>query len=212
MQFSTIRALYPTFENIFEKHIQNAKFDSVPSKGRDFRHLKLSLISLWHLEREHKSVRRPGETRSALIQALVVEHDFQQAFQLIPFQLIRNTTNAITGWFWYNPRGGESFEHDMKKKASQVSDSQFLQQLESHNEEDLRSAAQKAKVLAQTELSSSIATVVKTLTQNVLQMQKDICGRQVQLQSERDEREVLKNALVEFIGEINRNSARGEFS
>ena len=210
MQFSNIRALYPTFENIFEKHIQDAKFDSVPTKGRDFRHLKLSLISLWHLEREHKSVRRPGETRSALIRALVVEHDFQQAFQLIPFQLIRKTTNAITRWFWSNP--GESFEHDMKEKASQVSDSQFLQQLESRNDEDLRSAAQNAKVLAQTELSSSIATVVKTLTQNVLEMQKDICGRQVQLQSEHDEREVLKNVLVEFIREINRKSARGKNS
>lgn len=207
MQFSNIRALYPTFENIFEKHIQDAKFDSVPTKGRDFRHLKSSLISLWHLERDHKSVRRPGETRSALIQALVVEHDFQQAFQLI-----RKTTNAITRWFWSNPRRGESFEHDMKKKASQVSDSQFLQQLESRNDEDLRSAAQDAKVLAQTELSSSIATVVKTLTQNVLEMQKDICGRQVQLQSEHDEREVLKNVLVEFIREINRKSARGKNS
>lgn len=74
IQLSNVRALYPTFENIFERHIKDAKFDGVPMKGRDFRDLKLGVVSLWHLEGDDKHM--SPERRSALIQALV-EHYFQ---------------------------------------------------------------------------------------------------------------------------------------
>ena len=100
----------------------------------------------------------------------------------------------------------------MKKKAAQVSDSHFLQQLESSDDEDLRSVVQKAKALVQTELSASIDTMVKKMTHDVLEMQQNLCRRQVQLEVESEERGVLKNALVEFIRKINKTSAKGQNS
>jgi hypothetical protein len=94
----------------------------------------------------------------------------------------------------------------MKQIASKVSDSDFLQKLEGTNDEDLRSAAQTAKALAQTELLSSIDIVVEKLTHAVLAMQRELSGKKAQLQVEEEEREVLSNALVEFIREINKKS------
>jgi hypothetical protein len=44
------------------------------------------------------------------------------------------------------------------------------------------------------------------MTHDVLAMQQELCGRQAQLQVEKEEREVLKNALVDFIREINKKS------
>ncbi|KAH9027877.1 hypothetical protein EDB85DRAFT_1892774 [Lactarius pseudohatsudake] len=173
-----IRAQYPTFENIFEKYIKDARFDDVPRKGREFRALKLGLISLWQLQSEHKHLGR--ESRSALVQALVFGHDFQQAFQLI--------------------------------QKSPILRLDFLQHLESINDEDLRLAAQSAKALAQTELSSSIDAVVKKITHAVQAMQQDLRGREVQLQVEDEEREELKGALVEFVREINKKSVQGQDS
>ncbi|KAI9452888.1 hypothetical protein BJY52DRAFT_1124024 [Lactarius psammicola] len=211
MPLSNFRALYPTFENIFERHVKDAKFDGVPMKGRDFKAMKLGVISLWHLQGKHKGMRR--DTRSALIQALVIEHDFQQAFQLI-----QKMSHFLTRWIfpswsspWSGPKGAEYkadlFKNEMMKTAAHVSDSQFLQQLESSNDEDLRSVTRDAKAVAQTSLSSSIDTVVRKMTHDVLAMQQDLCGRQVQLQVDNEERDVLKIALVEFIREINKKSA-----
>ena len=100
----------------------------------------------------------------------------------------------------------------MKRTAAQIPDSQFLRDLERTNDEDLQSAAQRARVLAQRELSFSINEVVRTMTHNVLAMQQDLCGRHVLLQVDNEEREILKAALVEFIREINNKSAKGQRS
>lgn len=182
MELSTIRVLYPTFDSIFDRRVKDAKFDSVPVKSRDFRALKMGVISLWHLQGEYRRIR--PETRSALIQTLVIEHDFQRAFQL--------------------------FKHEMKNVAAQVPDSQFLRQLEDCNDEHLRPAAQNAKALVQTELSSSIDTLVQTITQDVLAMRQDLNWRQVQLQVANKEREALQTALVDFIRDVNQRPAKGK--
>jgi hypothetical protein len=205
MQLSNIRALYPTFENIYERHVKGAKFDGTPMKSRSFRDLKLGVVSLFHILDEHKRLR--PETRSALFQALVVEHDFQQALNLLP-----RRSSILTRWlssFWSDTGEDESFKYEMKRSAAQISDSQFLQALESIYDEDLRSVTQKAKALAKKELSSSIDAVVKTMTHDVLTMQQELCGRQAQLLVESEEREVLKSALVDFIREINKASTKG---
>lgn len=203
-----MRALYPELDNIFERHVRDAKFDRVPMKGRNFRDLKLGVVSLLHILDKHKSLRR--ETRSALFQALVIEHNFQQALNLLPKKF--NILTRLISPFWPDPRADESFRYEMRTIAAQLSDSQFLQDLESANDEDLRPAAQKAKALAQRELSSSIDAVVKTLTHDVLAMQQEFCAGQAQLQLENEERGVLKIALVEFIREINKQSAKGQNS
>ncbi|KAF8267057.1 hypothetical protein EI94DRAFT_1731643 [Lactarius quietus] len=200
MQLPNIRTLYhPTFENIFEGHVKDAKFDGVPMKGRSFRNLKLGVISLCNILDEHQRLRR--ETRSALFQALVIDHDFQEALSLLP-----KKSNILTRWissFWSDARDDESFKYEMKRTAAQVPDSKFLQDLESIDDEDLKSAAQKAKVHAERELSSSIDAVVKAMTNDILVMQQDLCGRQTQLLVEKEERDALKIHLVDFIREIN---------
>ena len=206
IRLSDIRRLYPSFDSIFEKHVKNAGFVDILSKGRDFKALKLGVVSLWNLQRKHKRLR--PEMRSALIQALVVEHDFHQAFEVV-----QRTSNVFTRWilsFWSDKGGAVSFENGMQIAASQVSDSQFLQQLEGTDEEDLRSAAETAKALGQTELLSLIDGMVKKLTHAVLAMQQEVCGREVRLRVDQVEREVLNDALVEFIREVNKKSARGK--
>lgn len=209
MKLSNICALYPTLNSIFETRVKDAKFDRVPIKARNFRDLKLGVISLLRILDKYKRLRR--ETRSALFQALVVEHNFQQAFNLLPKKYNVLPRWALP-WFWADTREAESFRSEMRTFAAQLSDSQFLQDLESTNDEDLRPAAQEAKALAQRELSSSIDAVVENLTHDVLVMQQNLCARQAQLQLDNEERGVLKMALVEFIREINKQSAQGQNS
>ncbi|KAH8979281.1 hypothetical protein EDB92DRAFT_1980226 [Lactarius akahatsu] len=206
VKLSDIRALYPEFEGTFKKYVKDARFDDVPRKSRDFRLLKLGVISLWRLLDQNKRLR--SETRSALLKALVIDHNFQQAFKLLP-----KRSNAVARWissFWADPKGEETFKTEMKQTAARVPDSRFFQQLEARlegtNDEDLRSAAQNAKALAQTELLSSIDTVVEQMTFTVLEMQQNTCGRSVHLQIANEEREVLNNARVAFIREINKHS------
>ncbi|KAH8993666.1 hypothetical protein EDB83DRAFT_2325213 [Lactarius deliciosus] len=206
VKLSDIRALYPEFEGTFKKYVKDAKFDDVPRKSRDFRALKLGVVSLWRLLDQNKRLR--SETRSALLKALVIDHSFQQAFKLLP-----KRSNLVARWissFWTDLKGEDTFKTEMKQIAALVPDSQFFQQLEARlegtNDEDLRSAAQNAKALAQTELLSSIDTVVEQITSTVLEMQQNTCRRSVYLQIANEEREVLNNALVAFIREINKQS------
>ncbi|KAH9054525.1 hypothetical protein EDB87DRAFT_1580466 [Lactarius vividus] len=204
VKLSDIRALYPEFEDAFKKHVKDAKFDDVSRKSQEFRALKLGVISLWHLLEQNK--RLPSETRFALFKALVIDHSFQQAFKLLPK---RSNVVRVARWissFWADQKAEETFKNKMKQTAAHVPDSQFLQRLEGTNDEDLRSVAQNAKALAQSDLLSSIDSVVEKMTHTVLKMQRDNCGRSVHLQIANEERDVLNNALVEFIREINKQS------
>lgn len=204
VKLSEIRRRYPKFKDIFKKHIQDAKFDGAPIKSRSFRDLKLGVVSLLHILDEHQ--RLGSETRSALFQALVVEHNFQQALNSLP-----RKSSILTQWissFWSDTGECESFKSEMKRSAAEISDSKFLQNIESIDDEDLRSAVQKARGHAKRELSSLIDAMVKMMTHDILIMQQDVRGRQAQLEVENKEREVLKTALVGFIREINKTSAK----
>jgi hypothetical protein len=207
-----IRALYPTIEDIIERNIEDAIFDYVPTMSSDFKVLKFGVIALGQLLGENKQFRR--EARSALFQAFVVEHDFKKALEHLPAG-----SNFPTRWissFWSDLRNGEfkeeSFKKEMRKTVALVSDSQFLRQLESTVDEDLRSVLLTAKALAQAELSSSIDVVAKRMTHAAMATQQDTYGRDMQLQVENEEREVLHIALVEFIREINKTSVEGQLS
>ena len=100
----------------------------------------------------------------------------------------------------------------MQKAAARVSDSQFLQDLENTNEEDLQSAVQAAKTRALEVLLSSTDGVVKKLTNAVVVMLRGYGEREVRRQVEREESKVLAIALVDFIREINNKSAGGKNS
>lgn len=207
MRLSDIRTQYPAIENIIARHIEGAIFDYIPTRCWDFKVMKFGVIALSQLLDENKHLRR--EARSALFQAFVVEHDFQKALTLLP-----KGSNFPARWvssFWSDLRAGQfnqgSFKKEMRKTVALVSDSQFLQQLERTNDEDLLSVVQIAKTLAQTELSSSIVAVAKEMTHAAMATQQDKYGRDMQLQVENEESEVLNIALVEFIRQINKMSA-----
>lgn len=205
MQLSTIRVRYPAFEDIFERHLKDAKLDGVPMKSPDFRDLKLGVISLLNLQGKHKRMR--SETRSALIQTLIVERDFQKAFRHI--QKISNGRSRWIFSFRSDRGGAEAFKNEMKSAADQVSASQFLLQIESTNDEDLRYTAQDVKAIAQTELASAIDSLVQTMTHDVLAMQQAVYEEEVRRQVENKESDYFKKSLVEFIREINKKSATG---
>ena len=168
------------------------------------------MISLSHLHSENKRM-RPGH-RSELIRALVVEQDFQGAFQVSQRSSGFFTRWNWNSWFRSDSKGAESFRSDMQKAAARVSDSQFLQDLENTNEEDLQSAVQAAKTRALEVLLSSTDGVVKKLTNAVVVMLRGYGEREVRRQVEREESKVLAIALVDFIREINNKSAGGKNS
>ena len=212
MQPADIRTQHPTIEKIIERHIEDAIFDYVPTMSSDFKVMKFGVITLWQLLGENKHLRR--EARSALFKAFVVEHDFKKALEQLPAE-----SNFPARWissFWSYLRNGEFkeelYKKEMRKAVALVSDSQFLQQLESTDDEDLQSVLPTAKALAQAELSSSIDTVVKKVTHVAMATQQDTCGRDIQLQVESEEKEVLSIAFVEFIREINKTSVGGQHS
>lgn len=193
-----------------EKHVKDVRFSGIPSRDQHFRALKLGMISLSHLHSENKRM-RPAH-RSELIRALVVEQDFQGAFQVS-----QRSSGFLARWNWFSwfrsdSKGAESFRSDMQKAAARVSDSQFLQDLENTNEEDLQSAVQAAKTRALEVLLSSTDGVVKKLTNAVLVMLRGHGEREVRRQVEREESKVLAIALVDFIREINNKSAGGKTS
>ena len=213
-RFSNIRALYPPIEKFIEEHIQDAIFDYVPTMCWDFKVLKFGVISLSQLLDENKHLSQ--ETRSKLFQTFVAEPNFRQAFELLPKEF-----NLPTHWvssFWSEEEfNEESFKKEMRKTAALVSDSQFLQNIESTDDEDLLSVVQISKALAQTELSSSIEAVVEKMTHGLLEINfrknmAEVCRREVLRQVWNEEKDVLKSALVKFIREINKKSVGRQHS
>ena len=206
MRVSDIRALYPTFEGTFQKHVKAARFDVVLKRSRDFKALKSDVISLWCLQEGHKRL-RPA-VGSDLIQALLVEHNFKRALELVEKKTDGNTNepSGVARVVSYFSRE-ESYENQIKSTAANLPDSQFLQRLQSIDDIEMRSTVLNAKAFAQQGLSYSIDSVVGKMTHAVLAMQQDRCKMSVKVEVENEERKVLDDALVQFIREINKKSA-----
>jgi hypothetical protein len=211
MQINDLRQLYPGFDDIYQRHVNKAKFETI--KGADFRSLKERLAFLCHLLGKHQKL--GSEKRAELIQALISECDLHHAQQVIPkceknkesgvFPLL----SKVKGIIFSGPKDTDedSLQKEMKKIAKSVSDSDFLHELKSVDDEDLQSPIQEAVVLARTQLSSSIDVAVKKMTHSVLRMQQSYCKKSVRLEIEAEERILLGDALVAFIRDINICSA-----
>jgi len=91
--------------------------------------------------------------------------------------------------------------------ANGISDADFLLELKGVDDEDLKAPTQEAVDLAHTQLSLSIDAAVKKMTPAVLQMQQDECKKGIQQQVETEQRNALHGALVNFIRDVNKNSA-----
>lgn len=209
LRLSDIRTLYPNFESLFQKHVKNARFDAASRRNPEFKALKIGVISLWHLQEKHGHLR--PVTRSALVQALLVEHNVHLAFRLIEdaeknFNQGSSTVTPIVS-SWPGSMEEEYFKTKMKTAAANLPDSQFLPRLENTDDKDLRSTVQNAKALAYKELSRSIDTAVNNMTHAILTIQRDHGTRIVQVELDKEERNVIRDALVEFVREINKKSA-----
>ncbi|KAI9434861.1 hypothetical protein H4582DRAFT_2080533 [Lactarius indigo] len=210
VHLSDIRAHYPKFESIFQGHVKDAKFDCVLEKNLDFKALKLDVISFWHLQEKYGHLH--PETRSALVQAFLVEHDYQRALEVLEEtdrRAIRSSIAAHFVSYLSSSRGEEFFEDQIKTAAANLPDSRFLERLESTRDEDLRSVVRRAKTLAQRELSYSIDAVVHEMTHAVLTMQQEHCRMSIQVEVKNEERKALDDALVKFVREINKQSEMG---
>jgi hypothetical protein len=153
------------------------------------------------------------EIRAELIQALLSEEDLRHAQQVISKfgknkdsgRTLFSKATAILTWAWGTD--DESLRKEMKKRASSISDSNFLLELASIEDEVLKTAALGAVTLAHTQLSSSIDSTVKKLTDDVLRMQQEEGNRYLQYELEAAQRKELGIVIVKFIRSINNASA-----
>jgi hypothetical protein len=199
--------LYPDFDDIYQRHVKDAKFKTI--RGQDFKSLKEHLALLYHLLEKNQNL--GSETRTELIQALISERDLRHAQKVLP-KCETNKKSGVGAFFslatsillpGLQDTDGESLQKEMKKITNGFSDSDFLLKLKNVHDEDLQSPIQQATALAHTQLSSSIDAAVKKMTPIVLRMQQDHCKKAVKLEIEAEERKLLGDALSKFICEIN---------
>ncbi|KAI0250860.1 hypothetical protein BJV78DRAFT_1282923 [Lactifluus subvellereus] len=208
MRFSDLEALYPDFPNLYQKHFRGARFDNALRRDSHFESRKLRLISVRHILDKHQDLR--PETRAELTQTLL-RGDFHGAQLMLPMtEDTRRLNNVITwavGALFYPPSGAESLRGEMRILSSGVTDSQFLHDMKNVENEDLRPMIQEVEGLAQNQLASLIDATVKSMTRAVSAMQQEHCRRSIQHEVESEERKLLNNALMEFIQQINTQSA-----
>jgi hypothetical protein len=135
--------LFRSFEAIYRRHIEDAKFTVV--KGPDFKFLKERLIFVRLILKEHQELSL-GE-RTGLIQALLSEDAPRPAQQVIA-KSDNNKDSGKTSWFsklpiiltWLSGPGTdeESLRKQMKKIAHGISDSNFVLEVTGIEDEDLK--------------------------------------------------------------------------
>ncbi|KAH9965565.1 hypothetical protein BGW80DRAFT_1345251 [Lactifluus volemus] len=209
-QLDTLRHLYPDFENIYQRHLRNAKFETI--KGSDYRSLKERLIFLRHMLGKHQNM-DPGQRRE-LIQALISERDLSHAQHVLPKAEKDKNSGMISSFLKTVKVIGslvsgskepdeDSLKKEMKRMAKAVSDPDFLRELKGVVDEDLESPIREVIALAHTQLSSHIDAEVIKMTHAELQMRQDYCKKCIKQEIEAEERSQLSDALVAFIRELN---------
>jgi hypothetical protein len=204
-----LRLVYSGFDRIYQKHVEN-KFDNI--KGSDFKSLKERLLILRHLLVNNQDL--DPEKRAELIRALLSDGNIHEAQKVLP-NADKKKESGIIAKAWRIISGGQSsaesekevLKKEMKKIASNLSDSQFLLGLKSIDIEDLQPAIQEAETLAHTSLSSSIDSTVQKLTHDVLRMQQDNCEAEIRKEIHAKEARALNDALLSFIRDLNAKSA-----
>ena len=213
-----LRHVYRKFNDIYQHHVQDAKFHTV--KGAEFKSLKECLISVSHLLKKHPDL--PPRIRTMLIQAFPIECDLRRTRHVRPEDNINNKPGKLPQLSSFSRivalfsgstgTDEESLRKELKKITSGVTDSDFLLQLKGINDKDLEAPIRRVVDLACTQLLFSIDAAVKNLTLAVLRMQQDECKGSTQRGIEAEEREVLRGMLLKFIRDVNRISARRETS
>ena len=210
MRVGDLRQSYRGFDSLYRRHFEDAKFGVV--KGPEFPLLKERLTFVRHLLKEHRDLSR--KKRTELIQTLLSKDDIRNSRQVIPKpdkdKAARRpslVSRFTAGSSWPKGTDEESLRKEMKDIANSTTDADFLLELKGIDDEDLKAPTQEAVDLAHTQLSLSIDATVKKMTPVVLQMQQDESKKAIQQQVETEQRNALHGALVNFIRDVNKNSA-----
>ena len=210
IQFSDLEARYPDFRTIYETHIHDAKFDKALRRDSHFESWKLRLISVRHLD-ELQALQ--PQSRAELSQFLL-KGDFEQAQLRLMAQdtkwPIGGLLRAVVTLFSPSRRPSsarESLKQKMKILSSGVSDSQFLFDMKSMQNQDLQPMIQQVEEIAHTLLASLIDETAQSMTCAVSEMQKERCLISIQRDFKSEERRLLDDALTRFIQQINTQSA-----
>jgi hypothetical protein len=206
MGVDELRLLYPEFTGIYERHVDDAKLDTV--KKAEFRSLKERLVR--HLPAKYPEL-APGMGVSS--------GNLQRAPKIFP-KTDKNNQPSLWSKFtrlfsWSKDSetevGMPRTDLDAKMMiTSSISDSEFLQQLnllKGVDDKDLEAAIQTAVELACGQLSSSIDRVVKKMGQAVSRMRQGEHKRSLKLEIETKERKELGDILANFVQAINRASS-----
>jgi hypothetical protein len=200
LRLSDIESLYPDFRSVYQKHIQNARFSVALRRDPNFENRKLRMVAVRHLLDKHRNL--PTETRSVLIQALL-KGDFHRAQNMLSKIDGKKSTDS-GGWgSLFSGGSGDNLNRGMRMLAGNISDSQFLLDMNGISDTETRSAIQEIEALAHAQLASAIDATVKGITRNVLAMQLDSCTRSMQHEMDSEGRKSLNGALAEFIRDVN---------
>ena len=204
LRLSDLESLYPEFRSVYHRRIENARFSVALRRDPYFESRKLRMVAVKHLLDKHQNL--PTENRSVLIQTLL-KGDFNRAQNLLS-KIDGKKRSDSGGWgSLFSGGSGDTLNRDMRMLAGNISDSQFLLELNGISDTDTRAAIQEIEALAHAQLATVIDTTVKGITRNVLAMQVDSCTRSMQHEMESEGRKSLKSALVEFIRDINARSS-----
>ena len=163
------------------------------------------MVAVRHLLDKHRNL--PTDTRSVLIQTLL-KGDFHRA-QNILSKIDGKKGSDSGGWgSLFSGGSGDNLNRDMRMLAGDISDSQFLLDLNGISDTDTRSAIQDIEALAHAQLASAIDATVKGTTRSVLAMQLESCTRSIQHEMESEGRKSLNAVLAEFIRDINAQSSK----
>jgi hypothetical protein len=162
------------------------------------------MVAVRHLLDKHRNL--PTETRSVLIQTLL-KGDFHRAKNLL--SKIDSKKSADSGGWGslFSGGSGDNLNRDMRMLAGNISDSQFLLDLNGISDTEIRSEIQEIETLAHSQLAFTIDATVKGITRSVLAMQLDSCTRSMQHEMESEGRKSLNSVLVEFVRDVNAQSS-----
>jgi hypothetical protein len=171
------------------------------------------LVSVRHLLGKHQHL-RPGK-RTDLIQSLL-EGDFNYAQRLLSNDkkspTVMGSVVTAVGALLPSLSSAESLKKEMKVLAAQQSDSQFLLELKGVDNKELLSMIQDIETLVHSLHSSLIDKTVGAMTHTVVAMQQEHRKRAIQDELKNEEMKLRNEALVEFIRELNVQSARRQDS
>jgi hypothetical protein len=184
--------------------MQNARFSVALRRDPNFENRKLRMVAVRHLLDKHRNL--PTEARLELIQTLL-KGDFHRAQNLLSKADGKKRADS-SDWGSHFPSGsGDFLNRHMRMLAGNISDSQFLLDMNDILDTETRSAIQEVQALAHARLASTVHATVKAMTRNVLAMQLDSCTRSIQHEMESEGRKSLNTALTEFIRDVNARSS-----